>query len=266
MAMATETPKRRAPIRAVGIAAARAVREAIGYHHPTDVELEVIAYMRGALVREAAANGARANLLRVGKRGIIGVAGGLPHDERRWAIAHELGHFEAHPNVSYLGLCSSADLVPDYESSGREPEANAFAAELLMPEDVFAPRCDIADLSWGAVRELAHEFQVSPTAAALRVVSFTAERLAVFYMRDGEILWSCATKDFGPRAARGARIDEWSEARAYFKTGDAAARPQTVSASTWVEDAADDVELLEHVLPMPQYRSALSLVWWKDAE
>lgn len=114
---------------------ARAVREAIGLRHPTELELEVIAYMRGALVRGTPMNGARANLLRTGARehrrgtcdehieGVISVADHLPHDQRRWAIAHELGHFEAHPNVNYLGFCTGDDLRADYTSSGREPEA-----------------------------------------------------------------------------------------------------------------------------------------------
>jgi Zn-dependent peptidase ImmA (M78 family) len=101
----------RAPIRGLGVKAARVVRTAIGYVHPTELEIELIAYMRGALVRPSGARGARANLLRLGDKGIIAVADSLSPEERRWAIAHELGHFEAHAGLSFLGLCTGIDIV-----------------------------------------------------------------------------------------------------------------------------------------------------------
>src|SRR5262249_47632762 len=136
--------------------------------------------MRGALVRSTPAYGARANLLRVGDRSIIGVAPGLSSDERRWAIAHELGHFEAHAGLNgtgFVGLCSSEDMLPSYRASGLEPEANAFAEELLMPEDLFAKAssdaCTTAGgplLSWEPIEQLASSFGVSLAAAAIRFV------------------------------------------------------------------------------------------------
>src|SRR5580692_4968917 len=106
-------PAKRQPILALGIQHARAVRTEVGYKHPTELEIEVIAHMRGALVRASPTTGSRASLLRVGERGIIGIAQGLPAEQRRWAIAHELGHFETHANVSYLGLCTGEDLRTD---------------------------------------------------------------------------------------------------------------------------------------------------------
>jgi len=258
-----ERPRRRQPIRGIGVKAANEVRRAIGYEHPTEMEIEVLAYMRGALVRSVPARGARANLLRVGERGVIGVGDRLSPEERRWAIAHELGHFEAHAGVSFLGLCSSRDMVSAYETSGREPEANAFAAELLMPQDLFAKRCDVARVTWDPIRGLANEFQVSVTAAALRFVTFTADRVALVCMKDAVIQWCSATRDFGERPARGARVPAWSEAHAYFAGREASTKPETVSASAWCDDADDDEDMCEHLLPSPHLGSALSLLWRK---
>ncbi|AKU97418.1 putative Zn peptidase [Labilithrix luteola] len=256
--------RRRAPVLGIGIEAARKVRSAIGYVHPTELEIEVLAYMRGALVRTAPAHGARANLLRVGERGIIAVAETLTDTERRWAIAHELGHFEAHAGISFLGLCSSTDMLPAYQASGREPEANAFAAELLMPEDLFAKRCDVAKVSWEPVHALAEEFDVSMTAAALRFISYTEERVAIVCAKNGKVLWSAGTKDFGTRPRRGDRIGEWTEMHSFFKKGRVSNKPQTVSASAWIEDIEDDEEhIVEHVFPAPRLGIATSLLWWK---
>jgi Zn-dependent peptidase ImmA (M78 family) len=256
-----EATQRREPIRAIGVRAARAVRSAIGYVHPKEIEIDVLAYMRGALVRSAPAHGARANLIRLGDRGIIAVASGLTREERRWAIAHELGHFEAHAGVSFLGLCSSTDMVTAYASSGREPEANAFAAELLMPEDLFAPKCDVAKVSWAPIRALAAEFGVSVMAAAIQFLAFTDEAVAVVCAKDGKVAWSAASKGFTGKPRRGARIREWTEAHEYFEQGTVSAAPETVSASAWLDDGDDDEELVEHVHVVAAPDVIMSLLW-----
>jgi hypothetical protein len=251
----------RQPIRGLGIVAAPRVREAVGYAHPAELEIEVLAWIRGALVRPSVATGARANLLRLGDRGVIGVADNLGFEERRWAIAHELGHFEAHAGVSFVGLCSSRDMLAAYEASGREPEANAFAAELLMPEDLFAKRCDVAKVSWTPVRELADEFAVSVTAAALRFIACTDERVCLVCAKDGVISWSAVTKNFGSRPRRNTRIKPWTESYAFFDKNTVETKPQTVSASAWIDDADDDEDLVEHVFAIPRLRVAMSLLW-----
>src|SRR5690349_12940983 len=99
-------PPKRQPILALGVQRARTVRAEVGYKFPTEIEIEVLAHIRGALVRSSPTTGSRASLLRVGSRGVIGIASSLSDDQRRWAIAHELGHFETHATVSYLGLCT----------------------------------------------------------------------------------------------------------------------------------------------------------------
>lgn len=257
------TTSRREPILGLGIAAARKVQRELGYEKPMDLEIEILAYLRGALVRPSPCHGARANLLRIGDRGIIGVAESLGFEERRWAIAHELGHFEAHADVSFLGLCSTADMLPSYHASGREPEANAFAAELLMPEALFRPRCDVARPSWSPIRELAEEYAVSVTAAALRFVAFSDERLAVVAAKDGVVAWSSGTKDFGPRPRKGARVKEWTCAHDFFAKGKVHKRPETVTASAWIDSAEDDEEVVEHVFAIPRLKYAMSLLWWR---
>ena len=254
----------REPIKALGIAAARKVRDEIGYASPTELEIEVLAYMRGVMVRRAEARGARANLVRVGDRAIVGVADGLSAVERRWAIAHELGHFEAHPDVNFLDLfCSSGDMLPSYRTSGREPEANAFAAELLMPEDLFTPRCDMPRVSWHPIEELARSFEVSVMAAGLRFLDCTEERVALVCMKDGKVEWTKSSKGFGARPTKGRKVTPWTEAHSWFEKEEVASEPQSVSASAWLDERRDDEELFEHVFPLRSLGMAMSLLWWR---
>lgn len=253
--------KGRLALPVLGIDAARKVRAAIGYEHPTELEIEVLAHMRGALVRPSPTTGARANLLRIGSRGIVSVADELALEHRRWAIAHELGHFEIHAAVSYLGLCTGEDLRLTYGADGREPEANAFAAELLMPESLYAKRCDVAKVSWGPIKKLAGDFQVSPTAAALRFLSFTDDRVALVACRDGKVLWTQGTRNFGKRPVRDSGLDQSTLAYDFFKKGTVSEIAESVDADAWIPEARDD-ELIEHVLPMPRYKMVMSLLWF----
>lgn len=252
----------RDPLPGPAIERARQVLRDLDLRHPTEIEIEAIAYARGALVRAAPTKGARANLLRMGERGVISVAD-LRFEERRWAIAHELGHFEAHANVSYLGFCTGEDLRADYHGSGREPEANAFAAELLMPEVLFQKKVDkVAKPSWRALQDIAGGFQVSLTAAAHRFVELSWERVALFISKDGHIVSQRGRRDFGKRRKKGERLDPDSLAYDYFENGKTWSGAQHVSADAWSPSARDTEEVFEELFVMEAYGSVLSLVWF----
>jgi hypothetical protein len=49
--------------------------------------------------------------------------------ERRFAIAHELGHFELHKSESYLGLCTGDQLITDSSTGSFGAMAAKFGGE-----------------------------------------------------------------------------------------------------------------------------------------
>lgn len=254
--------RQRDPLPGAAVARARAVLGEIGLKHPTEIEIEAIAHARGALVRAAPTRGARANLLRMGDRGVISVDD-LVLEQRRWAIAHELGHFEVHPNVSYLGFCTGEDLRADYHGSGREPEANAFAAELLMPEALFQKAVDkVAKPAWKDVQAIAAEFQVSLTAAAHRFVELSWERVALFICKDGKVMSNRGRRDFGARLKKGEPLHSGSLAYDYFAKRKQWPGAQHVSAAAWSPNARDSDEVMEELFVMDAYESVLCLVWY----
>lgn len=89
----------------------------------------------------------------------IFVAPGRGHGRRRFSIAHELGHYLLHRDLIAAGI----PLGPEHER-----EANEFAAELLMPEEV------IRRTAMNQLEELKHRFLVSGGALQVRL-----ERLGV---------------------------------------------------------------------------------------
>lgn len=252
---------RREPHRSRAANVATRVLTDLGIEHPTEAPIETLAFMRGCLVRDAPSTGARATLVRVGAKGVIGVAGGLPLEQRRFAVAHELGHFEVHPRHAYAGLCRGADFQANYTRGGREEEANAFASELLMPRNLLTDRCDVKAVEWKHVQAIASEFEVSLTAAALRFVSLCPERAALVACKDGKVIWTWRGPSFAKWIAPGRALDPYSLAFDYADRGSVSPRRETVLASAWIDDVDGDDEMFEHAFMLGRYGIVMSLLW-----
>lgn len=84
---------------------------------------------------------------------------------RRFTIAHEIAHALLHPFEIGDGLQDDALLRSGLPQS-IEFQANRMAADLLMPWHLLRPKLDsgATDVNW-----LAHEFDVSPQAMAIRL-------------------------------------------------------------------------------------------------
>jgi hypothetical protein len=89
---------------------------------------------------------------------------------RRFTVAHELGHWLLHAKrgerKNFERFCRGPDLDPQADSAKQEREANDFAAELLMPEEIIAtiaPECGFN------LALLATRFDVSVPALELRL-------------------------------------------------------------------------------------------------
>ena len=249
------------PHRSRATSVAKRVYKELGLAHPTEAPLETLAYVRGALVEYASMTGSRAQLARVGKRSVITVSAALPPEQARFAIAHELGHFEVHTSASYLGICTGKDFVASYKNSGREGEANSFAAELLMPEHLVSSKCDVAKVTWKVVKPIAEEFEVSLTAAAMRFIDLCPEAVALVCSHNGHIEWSSRGKDFWGWIDAGQKLDKWSLAWDYFEKGTLSLHPETVTANAWIANANDELELVEHSISLPSWGRVLSLLW-----
>jgi hypothetical protein len=92
-------------------------------------------------------------------------------ERRRFTIAHEVGHWVLHAgrgaDPGFQRACTPDDLEQESHPADREREANDFANELLMPNELIsalAPDCGFN------VALLAERFQVSVRAVEVRLV------------------------------------------------------------------------------------------------
>ena len=115
--------------------------------------------------------GCEARLVRLGEnRGYARISDRIREEGRkRFTIAHELGHFLLHPNITQVFECTTGDLT-DYRKNPIEIEANLFASEVLMPSSQFKELSKTTDPTFEGMVELAKIFNVSITAAAIRFI------------------------------------------------------------------------------------------------
>ncbi|XXY51994.1 ImmA/IrrE family metallo-endopeptidase [Sorangium sp. So ce269] len=243
--------------RTVGAAKARVVSAELKLTTPLLASIDTIACMRGAIVMDRPMDGALARLVKANNGALIVASSKLTGGQRRFAIAHELGHHELHVGNDALDLCTGEDLQARDQS--REGEANAFAVELLLPQRLVEPRCDVKEPSLKHARALADMFQVSFVAAALRFVELTPEACAIVVAEKGRVSWSFGNSDFGPTPARGMLVDSAALAHDIAAGRTAPDEPEEVRASAWLGSRARG-ELVEHSVAWGRM-SSVTLLW-----
>ena len=236
-----------------------------GFSDPRDLILEDLALARGVLVTEGPLEEMEARLLRSGDKGLIRVKKDIPEPGRkRFAIAHELGHWELHKDISQLFACTRDDMIASYRRSDREGEANIFASSLLMPSSLFQKQSENTVLSLDAASKLAAYFLTSLTATAIRYVSLSQDYCAIVVSENGRIRWWHASNAFRQlfQLSAGTDLSSNTIAGSFFLKGQEPRGPEEVDIEAWTSkgSSSDLSTLVEESIYMRQYGKMLSLL------
>lgn len=242
-------------------AAARGLVEKLQIRAPSEIDVELIAAHFRVAVRRRPLVHEEGRILRGEGVSMIVVSDHAYASEKwRFVVAHELGHYLRHPELDQFKLCTDADLGTWYQG-GREQEANDFAAELLMPEALFGPKCDRNKPSLKDIREVASVFQTSLTATGLRFVRFAPEPCAVVHSTDGIVDWWDWSKDFRLVVGKGRRLTNRTYAGDIHAGTLVPDRQQQVDADAWSDsNGAAGFDLFEHSARVGR-RSVLTMLW-----
>lgn len=224
-----------------------------------EIVVEEIAAFHDLFVVDGGLSGAQGRLVHRGGKGIIRIQTGLTQvARRRYIIVHELGHRLLHPDRD--ALCAERDFVR-YEPGNAETEANAFAAELLMPRALFEPVCEVARPSLEIVRQLADRFGATLTATAIRFVDLCPEACAVVWSEKSKIKWAITGPDF-PFIRFGESLQPASHAYDAFCGRQLPRGPQEVPAAAWVDRRGD---IFEDSIALERFGAVLTLLWMRGA-
>ncbi len=166
------------------------------------VNVEAVAQSTGIIAfRDLDADGfASAVMADVDKRqGIILTAANLSAQRRRFAIAHQLGHFLARAQGGDR-QCTRRDLSENRRDTPRrkeEMQANRFAAGLLMPKPWFVTFVEgLGKPTVAHVPMIAAAYDVSVEAAASRYVDLTPAMCALLFVKNGIIRYARPSRSF----------------------------------------------------------------------
>jgi len=230
---------------------------------PKEIDLEAVAMARGALVISGSLRGCDARLIRKGLKGIIRVSDNLTDGQKRFAIAHELGHWEMHQGISQWNLCANEHIV-NYNSSPPELQASAFASEFLMPTKLFRPLCEEAEPNLNLIKQLANDFGTGLTAAALRFIELNENPCMVAVSNGKRIRWWRKNDKCG---------NVWFKSKQEIAESTLAARcigqkirdqGESVPYSAWFKHAASDDRdtVFEQSIKLGNYDTVLTLLWF----
>lgn len=251
---------------------AKTVLAECGLDDPTSFPLPIIIQGRNAFYEELPLNGKEGEIVSVDNRSIITVNSNIAFEtKKRFAAAHELGHFEMHRTLQPIYSDTEEDLMNWYKGGPHEVEANQFAAEFLMPSEVFHKECERKKFDPKIIEQLANRFQVSKTAAILKFVRRGNHPVCVVFCKNNKMKWFKRSDDFcpfplfnydSPPPTGTVAYEMFQGKKAYF--GDEA--KQDIWKSDWFimkSDDEPDSRFFEYCLYAKSFNYTLSVIWEK---
>lgn len=203
--------------------------------------------------------------IRAGGRAGIGINSSIEYGpRRRFTMAHELGHCCLNWHIEPQYGCSSEDLE-DWNRRAAEREANAFAAELMMPRAHFQEDVDRLAPTLANVRELAErKYETSLVATAIRFVKLTSESAALVFSNEKGVLWAIVSETFPCRSDEFVPgLSENSYAWDFFHGKSLPVGPRRVPTSAWAATVSVPFAL-EDSIAMPRLNQVLSLITFHE--
>lgn len=232
---------------------------------PDEIDLDLIALECGNLrILHDGLTTCDGRLISGSNEGVIRVNASIIDEGRiRFIIAHELGHFVLHKAKSHLSRTREYTF---WRKGSRESEANWFAGELLMPEQMLKPRLVGRTPSRNLFQGLKKEFRTSLLASCFQGVSLTREPSALVFSREGMVIWTKRSESFEFRL-RTERVHSYTAAADIHRGAETSTEGLVdVPAGAWLPsfDPNGREVIQEDAWAIPNY-GVVSILWLRDA-
>ncbi len=258
------------PSYAGAVCRARDLVAELQIQEPAEIVIEMIAPFKGAPVRYAELTGCDGRMVRIGGTALITVRQSITRvGQRRFVIAHELGHVLLHPGVRQIDEVDASQIRNFSDRQAPEElEANYFAAELLMPRKLFEQDAHKIEPSWDAVRALASRYQTTLSSAAIQYVHSTTEPVALVASESGDRKWFVIgehAREFFLTDAL--KVHQYSCAHELLAENKTHSRASDVAAGAWFRgfDPNSKEYVTEDSIRAANSPFVLSLIWISEA-
>jgi len=201
---------------------------------------------------------------------IIIVNGNHREERQRFTVLHEIAHIVLElPSQHHGPKLTTGDLL----RYGRRPQeeilCDVFAAECLLPYELFSKDVSDVDISLEAVKALADRYKASLTATGSRYAINAPEPCAFVLSEDGHIRYISRSKylnelkgwiDFNIPVPKGSVAHRLIQGTS--KSEDYDELPTDV----WFNSAIKNRPLLaEEAILLPEWNQCLSLIWFDES-
>jgi len=259
-----------------GATQAKLLLKEIGYHEITEIPMDILVASLGATLIETPMQNADGKIIRGKSKTLIKINANIPYPEKkRFTIAHELGHLLMHKKLEiHHENSNTLNWFQNTEQQAirgkQEWEANDFASELLMPEDLFRSECFQKPFNPQLIQTLAKRFKTSITSVIFRYLKLDMHPIFIVFINNGIIKYWLRSSDFNYRIKNITKLPPPIDSVAleylnadydfiYFGKE----KTQNILKSTWFElnNSESDSSFYEYCIPTKQYKTIISVVW-----
>jgi Zn-dependent peptidase ImmA (M78 family) len=210
-----------------------------GIFKPDHIDLEAIAADQGAEVCYRSLGGCEARLVASGNQAIISVNRNSNVGRQRFSLAHELSHWIWDRNTGSF-MCANEDIGPqNAEARSVEAQANSNASQLLLPTYLVDPWLTDRKVTLDTAKQMAEDFRVSLTAAAIKLVRRTHSQACLVCHHQSGLAWRQRSISFPDEFFILGEIHQDTDAfRMLYGGMNGLSRPKREPASRWISGPA----------------------------
>jgi len=249
---------------------AKNLLQQLGVEDPSAIDIADMIIYHDGMVKETDLQNCDGRLIMKHGKSIVSVDSKIEFPQRkRYILAHELGHMLLHSHME-ASFNDDDTTLEGYKNGPQEKEANDFAAELLMPGELFKTYCFKKKFSPDLLREISEKFNTSITSVVYRFIELGNHPIAAFYSKAGKIQYWKKSEDMRYWIPDKNKLDvpgdsvakEYYLYHRIYRKEDAV---QEISKSTWFDLGKfdRDTPMYEYCVITPRYDSVLSIVWEK---
>ena len=238
--------------------------EELGIVKPEQIDVEAIATYCGAHVEYKALHSCAARIVGYKDEAIISVDSKSSIQRRRFSVAHELGHWMRDRGTPFLNCKASHFNL----WTGRNPEvlANEFAADLLMPKEMFQIATRNLKPTFESLGIICDAFQTSLSATAIRMVEYgpLPSMTVLSSKKTGERIRFQRSSDLPSNLFPLNTLHEDSQAMEIVCGRSFHGKPIEIGADAWCNHyEAKYFQVVEQSIS-PADGTILSLIWFRD--
>jgi hypothetical protein len=186
-------------------------------------------------------------------------------ERRRFTVCHEIAHISLELPSDHRHSPWSGSYV---RKSPDEIICDVFAAELLLPYQLFQPLAERTAVGFAAIDKLAADFVASVTATGSRFVTVLSAPCAFVLSEQGRVRYTSRSTTLREAHAWIAPQSDLprDSLSASVRAGAAHADAHDIDADLWFENWQRGGALLEEARHLSQWDQTLTLLWFEGEE